>query len=443
MSRSLAKRLEAALANNALLERLTVSAAPVIERRSGDAAAARLEGPVLSGLARVLATQPEMSGFLSFRPALLERIAESGPDTLASRARELATGADIDTNRAAAPGDLEGNLDALRVLRREETCLAACLDLGGLVPFERVSDFLSVLAETITRRALDLAQISAPAPDSGFAVLAMGKLAGREFTYHSDLDLIFLYQGGVDRIDAASRLGQRLISYLTTMTGAGVAYPVDTRLRPSGQQGTLVTSFESFEHYEVETAEIWEHVALLRGRAIAGALETGQAVLASARSQVLAHPRRAWKYLAELRERVVAERASVSPEQVDFKTGAGGLMDVDFLAGGALLERGPGAFPAYPSVAAMLRAASPGPGVDRLLADQRLLRIVEARTRWVGGRPLETLDLRSDMLPAVAELVERGQSGPDLLERIAATRRRIRAAYAAVVESDSIHALDP
>jgi len=441
--RSLAKRLADTLANSALLERLAVSAAPVIERRSGDDAAARLEGPVLSGLARVLATQPEMSGFLSYRPALLERIAESGPDTLATRARELESeveaGSEID---GAAADDLESSLDALRLLRREETCLAACLDLGGLVPFEQVSDFLSVLAESITRRALDLAQVSAPAPDSGFAVLAMGKLAGREFTYHSDLDLIFLYHGGVDRIAAATRLGQRLIAYLTTMTGAGVAYPVDTRLRPSGQQGTLVTSFEGFEHYEVETAEIWEHLALLRGRAIAGVLERGQAVLERTRNQVLAHPRRAWKYLADLRQRVVAERAGVSPGEVDFKTGAGGLMDVDFLAGGALLERGPGAFPPYPSVAAMLRAAWPGPGVDRLLADQRLLRIVEARTRWVGGRPLETLDLRGDMLPAVADLVEPGLSGPDLVERIAAARGRIRTAYAAVVESDSIHALD-
>ena len=120
----------------------------------------------------------------------------------------------------------------------DETALAACADLGGLAPFEDVSEYLSLVAETTTRFALDLAHRDLPADASGagFAVIGMGKIAGREFTYHSDLDLIFLFDGGAEQIARASRLGQRLISYLTTMTGAGIAYAVDTRLRPSGRR---------------------------------------------------------------------------------------------------------------------------------------------------------------------------------------------------------------
>jgi glutamate-ammonia-ligase adenylyltransferase len=431
-------RLAEAVAGSVLSERLATSAAPVIQRRSDDTAAARLSQPMTRGLARVLATQPEMAGFLSYRPALFERIVDATPDSLSERAHELEF---HDAADSAGADDLEAALDALRVLRREETCFAACLDLGDVVTLEEVSEFLSQLAETITQRALVLAEASAAVSDASFAVLAMGKLAGREFTYHSDLDLIFLYEGGVDRIAAASKLGQRLIAYLTTMTGAGIAYPVDTRLRPSGHQGALVTSFEGFEHYETETAETWEHLALLRGRAVAGAMERGQRVLDRSRRHVLAHAPCPWKYIADLRQRVVTERGGTSPDEVSFKTGAGGLMDVDFLAGGALLERGNGEFPAYPSVASMLRTAAEGPGVERLLSHQRMLRIVEARARWVAGRGCETLSRAGEVLPVVAELVEPGLSGPALLERIAESRQHIGDAYDAVVEAGSISAL--
>ena len=82
----------------------------------------------------------------------------------------------------------------------------------------------------------------------------MGKLGGREFTYHSDLDLIFLHGDGVEAVPGASRVAQRLISYVTTMTGAGMAYAVDSRLRPSGKQGMLVTSFDGFIAYQSEAA---------------------------------------------------------------------------------------------------------------------------------------------------------------------------------------------
>ena len=433
MSGGLGDRLGDALAGSPLASRLPLAAEALLQRRGGDAAARDLEGPLLVGLARVVATRPEIGGFLSHRPALFARIAAATADTLAVRARGLA-----DEGAAAPDADLEDALDALRVLRREETCLGAVLDLGGVVPFEELSGFLSLLAETIARRALALARRGRAAE---LAVIGLGKIAGREFTYHSDLDLVFLHEGGPEALAEASRVGQRLISYLTTMTGAGVAYAVDTRLRPSGRQGALVTSLEGFEHYQITQAETWEHLALLRSRAIAGRLGEGQAALDRVRGRVLAAARTPWSYLAPLRRRVHAERGRESGKAIAIKTGPGGLMDVDFLAEGAVLERAP-RLPPLPAIPALLRAARSGAGADALLEDYAFLRRVEARARWLAGRSVEAVELAPPAGPLVAELVAPGLAAEELGERIAVARARIAAALETVLEAGTIAALE-
>jgi glutamine synthetase adenylyltransferase len=433
----LAERLEASLAGTPLAARLPQAAASFLERRAHDAAARRLDGPLLGGLARLLASEPRQAGFLAHRPALLERLAAAREGSLAARARELDAGAEVPA------GDLEDALDALRLLRREETCLAACLDLAGLAPFEEVSTFLSVLAESITRRALALAARGAGAPAGPpLCVVAMGKLAGREFTYHSDLDLIFLYAGRAEDIERPSRVGQRLIAYLSTMTGAGVAYAVDARLRPSGQQGTLVTTFEGFERYQTCEAQTWEHVALLRARPIAGDAERGAGVLARVREQIFGRAEPPWAYLAPLRRRVERERANESDGSVAFKTGPGGLMDADFLAAGALLERPPSAFPRFPSVPAMLGAGVQGKRVDALIRDYRFLRLLEARSRWCAGRGVEVLDPDPEQRTLVAALLEPHLDAAGLARHVAEVRGRLRQAWSDVVRAGSIAALE-
>ncbi len=432
-----AERLAAAVAGTPLAERFPTTAAPFLERRRRDAAGARLSAPVLTGLARLLATEPRSAGFMSYRPALLERLAAADASTLATRARELE-----DADPSQAPQDLEEALDALRLLRREETCLAACLDLGGVASFEDVSGFLSVLAETVTRRAFALAsRVLGPSPDAPLCLIAMGKLAGREFTYHSDLDLIFLHAGAAHEAEGPSRMAQRVISYLTTMTGAGVAYAVDTRLRPSGQQGALVTTFDGFERYQIHEAATWEHVALMRARPIAGEVARGEAVLAEVRRQLLQRAEVPWEYLADLRRRVEVERGRELDGSIALKAGRGGLMDVDFLAAGALLERGTAAFPALPSVAAMLRAVVAGGSVETLLADYHFLRVLEARARWCAGRAVEVL-ADDEQRPSVAELFAPGLGVRELLRRIEATRSRVRSAWDAVLAAGSITALE-
>jgi glutamate-ammonia-ligase adenylyltransferase len=358
---------------------------------------------------------------------------------LARRTRELEQSGEGDAGL-----DLESFLDEIRLLRREDTVLAACLDLSGAVPFVEVSAFLSTLAEVIVARALRVAersrsrQMRAP-----LAVIAMGKLAGREFTYHSDLDLIFLTPGGSEDVEEASRLAQRLVGYLSTMTGAGVAYPVDSRLRPSGHQGMLVTTFAGFERYQLERAEPWEHLALMRSRVVAGAIAEGQALLDRTRGAILARGIPRWRSVAELRGRVHAERGGEGLTEIAFKTGVGGIMDVEFLACGALLERGACGAPFPPSIPAMLRAAASGAATEALLDRYAFLRELEARVRWVTDRPETSLDPRSEAFEVAAALMAPEDPAGHLLERLESTRRAIATAVERVLAASSIAGLGP
>lgn len=425
-------RMGEALAGTALAPRLEAAIAPLLERHADVLTA--LDDAALVGLARAVAANPETGSFLGHRPAVVEKLA--GTRSLAAR------GAALERWALPDPEDLEGALDALRLLRREETCIAACVQHAGGGGLAEVSAFLSTLAETITRRSLDLARRTVRGDALHFAVVGMGKIAGREFTYHSDLDLIFLTDGGPEAVNVASRVGQRLIAYLTTMTGAGVAYAVDTRLRPSGGQGMLVTTLASFEQYQCERAQTWEHVAMLRARPIAGDQKDARKTLDRVRRRVLADHPPPWTELFGIRRRVEAERTNAEAEEIPFKTGTGGLMDVDFLAGGSLLERHPETLPEEPSVPAMLRAAVSGPIVEQMLEDYTLLRRIEAAARWVAGRPVESIPKAGERLAVVAELTEPGLSAHGLAERIAEARARVRAAYESVMETGSIAALE-
>jgi glutamate-ammonia-ligase adenylyltransferase len=431
--------LQEALQGTCLLERLPVAASSFLERRSADLSKASLGELAMRGLARVLASSSETARYISLRPRLLERLSDADTTSLEQRGRQLSEAAP-DPDREG----LEQFLDALRLFVRDESAFAACLDLAGLVPLEDVSRFLSLLAEAMVERTLSAAQAqTTEGPERGLSVLAMGKLAGRELTYSSDLDLIFLYEGDPDAVVGASRVGQRLIHYLSTPTGAGVAYAVDARLRPSGRQGMLVTSFDAYARYQREQAHVWEHLALMRARALAGNLERGAPLLKRVQDEVRAERAAPWKEVARLRERIAAERTHETGQRVAFKTGQGGLIDVDFLAAGGQLERGAdtGA-PELPSVPAMLAGAVAGPEVEAVLEAYRFLRVVEARTRWVAGRAVEVLPTQTESLAVVAELAEPGLGPVELLERTHAARSTVRAAVEQVLTAGTIAILD-
>lgn len=432
MTDVLAAVLRDEVAKTPLAARFERQAAAFLERH----ATLELPPDVARGLARLLAASAEAASFLARRSSLVQRLPALDAGFLERRAREL------EALAQAPPGpDLEAFLDELRLVRREETLLAACLDLADGVPFEAVSAFLSILAETLVARALRMAE-SRAGGGSAPCVVAMGKLAGREFTYHSDLDVVFLHPGPAAELPAVSRVAQRLVTQLTTMTGAGVAYAVDARLRPSGHQGALVTTFDGFEAYQLEQAQTWEHLALLRSRVIAGDVARGQARLERLREALLARGAEPWEYVADLRRRVHAERAREAPGRIAFKTGPGGIMDVEFLACAGMLERGAsGARAADASIPSLLRAAAPGAATEAILAAYRWFRRVEARVRLVAGRAVEHLGSEPETLAVVAELVEPGAGAEAFLERMASVRREVEAVCWRVIEARSICAL--
>jgi glutamate-ammonia-ligase adenylyltransferase len=439
MPTSLEARLAAALGDSPLRARLATAAAPLLERRAGDPAARALDGSSLRGLARAIAASPESARYLSLRPALLARLAALEPGSLERRAAQLA-GVEL-PNPASAREEF---LDALRLLRRDEMLFAACAQFGGLASFDAVAAFLSRLAETCAQRALAAVEARAPGEPFVLTVLGMGKLAGREFTYHSDLDVIFLFRDDLPDALPPSRIAQRWISTLATMTGAGYAYHVDSRLRPSGQQGALVTTSEAFARYQVEQAATWEHVALLRARAIAGDAERAQASLEQVRDRIAREAANPWLYLADMRGRVVAERGVEDAKTAALKTGRGGIMDVEFLAAGALLERGlqlGGS--SLPAVPAMLRAAVQGPAVEALLLDYAFLRRVEACARWLAGRAVESIAKTGEPAEWLADLVAPGQPAQRVTLRLAAARERIAQAFERVCAKQTVDALAP
>ena len=175
-------------------------------------------------------------------------------------------------------------------------------------------------------------------------MIGYGKLAGLELGYGSDLDLVFLHDSsgaqqetdGVPPLDNErffSRLVQRLIHFLSIQTSSGRLYEVDTRLRPSGRSGLLVTSLEGFRHYQMHDAWVWEHQALLRSRALAGSKAVCDAFEAIRREVLVAHVKRAGlkSEVAKMRRRMREELSLAKEGSFDIKQDPGGIADIEFL----------------------------------------------------------------------------------------------------------------
>ena len=246
--------------------------------------------------------------------------------------------------------DIEDKLDRLRRYRVEEFIRLGLHDLGGELGLDESIAQLTGLAEACLDAALTLARGELDrrygTPELGrFAVLAMGKQGEAQLDYHSDLDLVFLYDspeaaetrsGAADRADAHEyyvKLGQRVITYLSAPTPEGIAYQLDMRLRPSGRSGPLVSSLEAFRRYHAASSQLWERQALIRARFVAGDPRLGAAAEAIAERFAYQGDFRP-EDLSEidgLRMRMERELAREDGSRFDVKTGRGGLIDVEFL----------------------------------------------------------------------------------------------------------------
>ncbi len=253
--------------------------------------------------------------------------------------------------------DPEASRFALRNFQQAATFRVAVTDLSGALPLMKVSDRLTDIAEIVLGGALELArheliqQYGAPGcvidgqrREARFVIVAYGKLGGLELGYGSDLDIIFLHDSGgteqhtvgdksVDNTLFFMRLAQRIIHILTMSTTTGALYEVDTRLRPNGKSGLLVTSLAGFAQYQRTEAWTWEHQALLRSRPVAGDAPLLTA-FEKVRRSVLAdnvHRDTLQADVVEMRQKMRAELNQGTDELFDLKQGLGGVADIEFL----------------------------------------------------------------------------------------------------------------
>src|SRR5262249_27341858 len=258
---------------------------------------------------------------------------------------------------------------------------------------------------------------------SRFALLGLGKLGGRELSYHSDLDLILVYEGdgrtgpppGATRFDRFeltdtfhffTELAQRIIKATSFLGPMGRLYQVDMRLRPTGKSGSLVTPLSEFRRYYAEGgAQLWERQSLTRARVVYGDVDFGRQVMDVVEQAAYHTPWRP-EWAEEIRS--MRERLEASRSERDLKRGFGGIVDVEFLVQLFQLKYGrqhPG-----------LRTGNTWKALDALKTTERLseaehavlrkgyafLRLVEDRLRIVHNRSLDELPEAPENLEKLA-----------------------------------------
>ncbi len=217
------------------------------------------------------------------------------------------------------PNDVEGQIQALRQFKLAQMLRIAAADILDVLPIAHVSDKLTLLAETILARVVNDAWHHVTArygmlpntteQNTGLVIIGYGKLGGIELSYRSDLDLVCLFDRPKDAVtdgkkslsavEFYTKFVQRIMHLMHTKTLLGDLYECDLRLRPSGNSGLLVSSFETFLNYQQTEAWVWEHQALLRARPVYGEMHSC-AKFADIRNQILSRPRDAKKLAADV-----------------------------------------------------------------------------------------------------------------------------------------------
>jgi glutamate-ammonia-ligase adenylyltransferase len=299
---------------------------------------------LLALVSEVMGSAPHLAEALGRQPNRLEAVL-----TLETKAEPPGLDAlKADLDRVLEEADsYEAVLDLTRRWAGDRRFTLGLPILSGERDADVLSPAISDLAEAVVDRLTlhggrSFAEAHGHVPDAGMAVLALGKLGGREMTTGSDLDLIFVYDAPVDResdgpkpLQAGQYFGrwsQRLITGLTVHTAEGPLYEVDMRLRPSGNKGPIASNLEGFVRYQTTEAWTWEHMAMTRARPIAGPPGLLAAAAAAVRD-ILTRPRDPRKLLADvadMRRRMAKEHPGASPW--DVKHRRGGMVDIEFIA---------------------------------------------------------------------------------------------------------------
>jgi glutamate-ammonia-ligase adenylyltransferase len=296
-------------------------------------------------VALVLGAAPRLGDMLARQPQIMDGLIDprffgAMPDRRELSERLAATLKDANS--------YEEFLDRLRLFGRESLFLIGTRILSGTVSARQAGIAFADVAEGIVHTVHGLvsgqfANQYGRIRDQETAILAMGRLGGREMTATSDLDLILLYRFDPEHPDSDgakalhgaqyfARFTQRLISAFTTRTNYGVLYEVDMRLRPSGRAGPVASHVDGFAEYQEREAWTWEHMALTRARVISASAEFRNRIEAIVR-RVLTRSRDPGAVAADVADmrRAIAQEKGEN-EIWDLKYAAGGIVDIDFIA---------------------------------------------------------------------------------------------------------------
>jgi glutamate-ammonia-ligase adenylyltransferase len=363
----------------------------------------------------------------------------------------------------------------LRRAKSRVTIEVGLADLASEIDTREATATLSAIADAsldaAVRFALDTSENEAP---RGLAVLAMGKLGGGEIGYGSDLDVLFLFDpaaapAGKDPDTYFARAARRVIRLISASHAAGPGYELDTRLRPSGSQGLLVTSLEAFARYHGcataptaagkpgESSELtphvraasWERLALLRARAAAGDVALGAEAIRIA--EIAAYesptdPRTVAEEIHRLRARMETENSQERRGRYDLKLGRGGLVDIEFAVQILQLKYGRDHRVRTPETGVAIRALEStghlAPEHAEALRDgYAFLRKLEQRIRILHGAAAQLLEENAPGLyPLARRMGLRDRSGSmaaaGLVARYLAVTERVRATYEAILTAE-------
>jgi glutamate-ammonia-ligase adenylyltransferase len=233
-------------------------------------------------------------------------------------------------------------METARRWKRSEMVRIGIEDVMGLVDIEQTQAEMTSLAEACLRLAVEHALRELKRKQFPFIVVGMGKFGGMELGYGADLDVLFV--GGTDATDQAdaSKLASSVIDFMSRQTSAGSLFPLDARLRPDGEKGTLASSLDAHRDYYTKRAQLWERQALIKARFIAGDTTLGRQFMQMAHEIVYGRALTAedLAQLRQMRHRIETERGDQQHLELEFKTGPGGLVDVEFLTQALQLRHG-------------------------------------------------------------------------------------------------------
>ena len=405
-------------------------------------------------VARVLGTAPRLADTLAQHPQVMDALTDRaffgalpGPETL-----EATLAVSLTEARS-----YEDFLDRVRLFGQEQIFLIGARILSGTVSAQQAGEAFAGLADTVVRAlhwrvGTTFRATHGVVPGGASAVLAMGKLGGREMTAGSDLDLIVVYDfdeaypesDGPRPLHAApyfARFTQRLINAMTTRTNYGRLYDVDMRLRPSGRSGPVATSIAAFSDYQHTEAWTWEHMALTRARVASASSPALAARVVSVIRDVLCSPRDPDMVagdVVEMRKAVAAEKGD--GERWDLKNAAGGLIDIEFIAQYLQLihaEREPGIL--NPSTGRVLeRAARLGilsvEDAEVLRPAERLYQDLGQILRLCLAAPFDPKSAGGSLLSLLARAAD-VPDVPALDAHLAETQERVRKRFVSILGS--------